>query len=95
MQKPASPVPRGWLSRIVHGKLIAPLRRSRHTPEYTARGVLVGLLVALTPTVGVQMPIVFGIWLALRKMYPGWDFNVVVALAWTWVTNAVTAPFVY
>ena len=95
MSDSPDPAPRGWLSRIIHEKLIEPLRQSRHAPEYTARGVMCGLLVALTPTVGVQMPIVFGIWLVLRRVRPAWDFNLVVALAWTWVTNVATAPPLY
>lgn len=86
---------RSRLWRILHLKLVIPLRRSRHPPEYTARGVAVGLLVALTPTVGVQMPIVFLVWLAMRKLRPAWDFHLVVALAWTWVTNVATAPPLY
>lgn len=95
MDDPDSSASRGWLSQLVHDKLIQPLRHSRHPPEHAARGVLVGLLVAMTPTVGVQMPIVFGIWLAVRKVYPRWDFGLVVALAWTWVTNVFTAPPLY
>lgn len=89
------PTRRGRLAQVVHERLLDPLRRSRHPPEYTARGVFVGLLVALTPTVGVQMPIVFALWLALRRMSQAYDFNLVVALAWTWVTNVATAPPLY
>lgn len=54
-----------------------------------------GLMVALTPTVGIQMPMVFLIWLGVKRFRPEWDFSVVVAMAWTWVTNVVTAPPVY
>jgi len=95
VQNREAPVRRSRLWRILHLKLVIPLHRSRHPPEYTARGVAVGLLVALTPTVGVQMPIVFFIWLAARKLRRAWDFNLVVALAWTWVTNVATAPPLY
>jgi uncharacterized protein (DUF2062 family) len=83
------------LAQQVHDRLVAPLRHSPHAPEYAARGVFVGLLVALTPTVGIQMGIVLGIWAAVRRLRPAWDFNLVVALAWTWVTNVVTAPPLY
>ncbi len=54
-----------------------------------------GLIVALTPTVGIQMPMVFLIWLAVRRFKREWDFSVVVAMAWTWVTNVATAPPIY
>lgn len=83
------------LTRLIHDRLVAPLRHSRHSPEYTARGVFVGLLIALTPTVGIQMAMVLGVWAGVRRLRPAWDFNVVVALAWTWVTNVATAPPLY
>lgn len=79
----------------VRARLLRPLIRTAHPPEYTARGVMFGMMIALTPTVGVQMPIVFVLWLAVRRFRPAWGFNVVVAMAWTWVTNVVTAPPLY
>jgi uncharacterized protein (DUF2062 family) len=95
MTTPPTPQQRGRFAQLVHDKLIGPLQRSKHPPEYTARGVLFGVLIALTPTVGVQMPIVFGLWLLIRRVRPSWDFSLVVALAWTWVTNVFTAPPLY
>lgn len=53
------------------------------------------MAVALTPTVGVQMPIVLLVWVAVRALRPRWEFNVLVGMAWTWVTNVFTAPPVY
>jgi uncharacterized protein (DUF2062 family) len=82
--------------RVVLYRLIMPVLRAKHPPEYTARSVLVGLVVAMTPTVGIQMPIVFLIWLAVRYTKRQWDFNVIIAMAWTWVTNVFTlAPIYY
>lgn len=82
--------------RVVLYKLIMPVLRAKYPPEYTARSVLFGLIVAMTPTVGVQMPIVFLCWLAVRYVKPQWDFNVVIAMLWTWVTNVFTlAPIYY
>ncbi len=73
-----------------------PVLRAKYPPEYTARSVLFGLLVAMTPTVGIQMAIVFLIWLAIRYIKPDWDFNVVIAMLWTWLTNVFTlAPIYY
>ena len=82
-------------SATIRTRLIHPLLHPRHAPEYTARGVMIGLMVALTPTVGVQMPVVLLIWLSVRRFRPEWDFNLVVAIAWTWVTNVATAPPIY
>ena len=44
---------RQWrrLQSVIRRRLIIPLFRSPHPPEYTARGVLIGLFVALTPTI--------------------------------------------
>jgi len=82
-------------ARLLRARLIVPTLRGVHTPEHTARAVGIGLAVALTPTSGIQMSAVVGIWLMLRKLKPAWDFNLLVALAWTWVTNPVTIPPLY
>ena len=84
------------LKRILLRKLVSPLTRNRKPPEYTARGAAVGLMVAFTPTIGVQMPLVSLIWIALRYLRPEWSFNLLAGLAWTWVTNIFTlAPTYY
>ena len=77
------------LNRLVHFRLVIPLMRSPHTPEFTARGVMVGLFWAFTPLIGIQMYLVFLSWLIARRK-PGWDFSLLVSLAWTWVTNVFT-----
>ncbi|MEX2454132.1 MAG: DUF2062 domain-containing protein [Rhodospirillaceae bacterium] len=63
--------------------------RSRHPPEHTARAVAAGLMWALTPTFGVQMGLAFIHWYIARTFFNK-DFNVVLAMAWTWVTNLFT-----
>ncbi len=83
------------LRRLIHLRLIVPLLRGRHPPEYTARGVFYGVLIGLTPTVGVQMGIVFAFWLLLRSIRRDLDFNLIAAVAWTWISNALTLPPLY
>lgn len=83
------------LKYMILYRLVAPILRSKHPPEYTARGVLFGLLAALTPTVGVQMAVVLVIWGIVKKAKPAWNFNVIIAMAWTWVTNIFTVPPIY
>jgi len=80
---------------VIRTRLIHPLLHTIHTPEHIGRSVMFGLMVALTPTVGIQMPMVFLIWLGVKRFRPEWDFSVVVAMAWTWVTNVATAPPIY
>lgn len=70
-------------------RLVIPMVRSRHPPENTARAVAVGLLWALTPTFGIQMGLSCVHWYIARTFFNR-DFNVIVAMAWTWVTNVFT-----
>ena len=84
------------LKRVLLRRLVSPLTRNREPAEYTARGAAVGLFVAFTPTVGLQMPLVSLLWLVLRYLRPAWSFNLLAGLAWTWLTNIFTlAPTYY
>ena len=92
----------GWTSRILVGlrriaryRLVIPIKRDRNPPDFVARGVAVGMVIALTPTVGVQMPMVALIWLLFRTISRQFDFSVIVAMVWTWVTNVFTVGPVY
>lgn len=83
---------RSWrtrLARAVRYRLLIPIKRSVHSPEHTARGVAVGLAWALTPTVGIQMALVFFTWIGTRRLLK-WDFSLINGLAWTWTTNVIT-----
>ena len=41
------------------------------------------------------MPIVAALWFLVHRFVPRWDFSLVPALAWTWVTNVFSAPLAY
>ncbi len=82
------------LRRLAHYRLVIPMKRSHHAPEHTARGVMVGVVVGLTPTVGIQMAIALVVWLIARRLFR-WDFNVVLAVAWTWISNMLTMVPMY
>lgn len=87
----------GWwngLKRLVRHRLVIPLKRHPHPPEYTARGVGVGLLVAMTPTIGIQMFIVAGLWLFVTRLLK-WEFSLIAGLAYTWTTNVFTMIPIY
>ena len=81
------------LKKLIYKKLIKPILQSKQPAIYKARGVAVGLGLAMTPLVGVQMPLVFFTWVVLKKMK--YDFSLPLALAWTWVTNVFTLVPVY
>jgi uncharacterized protein (DUF2062 family) len=82
------------IKRMAHFQLIIPLLRSKHAPEYTARGVAMGFAIGITPTAGIQL-IGCGVsWAVARKIFK-WDFNVILAMAWTWNSNTFTIPPIY
>ncbi len=81
--------------RLMRYRLVVPILRARHEPEFTARGVLVGVAFGLTPTVGIQIPIVLVIWAAVKALLPKWNFNLIVALAWVWLSNVFTLVPLY
>ncbi len=62
--------------------------RLHGTPEEVAKGFALGIFIGMTPTFGVQMPIAF---------FCAWIFreNKLAALLGVWVTNPLTAPFIY
>lgn len=82
------------LRRRIHLRLIVPLNRSIQRPEHTARGVMIGLFWAMTPLVGIQMPLVLATWLLARRS-SSTSFSLIVALAWTWVSNVLTMLPIY
>ena len=82
------------IRRLIRLRLVIPMVRSRQPPENTARAVAVGLFWALTPTFGIQMALSAVHWYVARTFFRR-DFSVVVAMAWTWVTNLFTVPIAY
>lgn len=88
----------GWwqgFMRLMRMKLVVPLKRGNMDPGYVARGVAVGLAVAFTPTVGIQLFAVLAIWLFVRTLTPRWDFHMVAGMAWVWITNIFTIGPIY
>ena len=62
--------------------------RIRGRPREIALGFALGLFIGLTPTMGIQMPIaVFGA--AVFK------WSKISAVFGVWITNPITAPFIY
>jgi len=77
-----------WLGRLLYLRLVIPIRRDRNGLQNIARGAMVGAFIGMTPTVGVQIPIVLVIWWGLRWL--GWHFSLILAIAWTWLSNPAT-----
>lgn len=75
--------------RIVRYRLHVPMMRNRATPDHIARGVMIGMIWAMTPFFGFHMALVFMTWIVATRLF-GWDFCLVNGLAWTWTTNLLT-----
>jgi uncharacterized protein (DUF2062 family) len=82
------------MRRLMHYQLIIPMLRSKHAPEYTARSVAIGFAVGITPTAGLQLISCALAWIIAKKIFK-WDFNVILAMAWTWNSNTFTIPPIY
>lgn len=78
------------IARLIRLRLVIPLMRSQHPPEYAAWGTAVGLTWAFTPTPGIQMVLVLATWLIARYFH--WHFSLVLGAAWTWASNIFTGP---
>lgn len=64
------------------------LIRLHATPEEIAKGFALGIFIGMTPTFGAQMAIAFFFAWMLKE-------NKLAALIGVWITNPVTAPFIY
>jgi uncharacterized protein (DUF2062 family) len=62
--------------------------RLRGLPEEIARGMALGIFIGMTPTMGLQMPIALVFAYIFRE-------NRLAAILGVWITNPVTAPFIY
>lgn len=64
------------------------LMRLRDSPDRIARGMALGLFIGMTPTFGVQMALALVVAILLNE-------NKLSAVIGVWITNPVTAPFIY
>ncbi|MHB8709223.1 MAG: DUF2062 domain-containing protein [Desulfuromonadales bacterium] len=62
--------------------------RLRGLPEEIAKGMALGIFIGMTPTMGLQMPIALVFAWILKE-------NRLAAVLGVWITNPVTAPFIY
>ncbi len=77
------------LGRGVFDRLIRPILVLRDSPHSLALGLALGLWVALTPTVGIQMPIVVVIGTVIGA-------NRLAGIAMCWISNPITfVPMYY
>ncbi len=75
-------------------RIIKPVIISVSPIDEIALGAGIGVFIAFTPTVGIQMWIVFLIWLFLRYIL-GIRFDLIVGTALVWISNPFTIFFMY
>ena len=75
------------LHRVIGERLFDP-HLWKPTNKSVSAGFAIGVFIALTPTIGVQIPLIILSALFLRV-------NIPVALAASWITNPLTAPVIY
>jgi uncharacterized protein len=81
-------VPRKVVFNYLYKKLIRPIFLIRSSPHSIALGVALGIFITLTPTVGVQMLLVFVIGTLIKA-------NRIIALILCWLSNPLTVPPLY
>lgn len=85
---------RSGLAKVVYDHLVQPFAESSAPISHISRGAAIGMFVAMTPTVGIQMYIVGAIWILLRSLIR-FHFNLPIAVALVWISNPVTVVPIY
>ncbi len=80
--------------RLMHYRLVIPFLRSTEPNHVLAMGCALGLFLGLTPTIGLQIPILIVLWGLLDRLLKV-RFSLLVAVAFTWVSNPFTMVPLY
>jgi uncharacterized protein (DUF2062 family) len=79
----------GALRRTLRYRRVIPVMRSAHTPEYTARGVAIGVLWGLTPLLGLQTLLMIVSCQISKRVFHK-DASLLQAFIWSFVNNPAT-----
>ena len=82
------------LKRFYYQKFIFPIYRSEKPVAEISLGVSIGVFWGMTPTVGIQMYVIFLQWLLLRT-FTRVRFDLVLAIAMVWISNPLTVIPLY
>ncbi len=78
----------GWME-TVQNRFRSLILESKLPPHIITRSVLIGSIVAMTPTFGLQMPLVGLLW-SMFHFSGRLKFNLAIGWTMTWVTNYFT-----
>jgi uncharacterized protein (DUF2062 family) len=84
----------GYCYKKVYDNIIKPVLESVSPIEEASLGMAIGMFVGLTPTVGIQMWIVFMIWMVFRFIFR-LKFDLIIGTAVVWISNPFTMAFMY
>lgn len=82
------------IRRLLYEHLIRPFQESHAPVREVSWGAAIGMLIAMTPTVGVQMYVAALVWVICRYILR-FRFNLPIAIAMVWITNPVTTIPIY
>lgn len=91
--KPRQPGILTRISRLIRYRLVLPMLRGRYPATDMARGTMIGIFCGLMPIIG-QTSVVLLIWLILARLFR-WQFSIVIAAIWTWISNPITSPAIF
>lgn len=83
-----------YLNNRIYDKIIKPIAISVSPINEVAMGASIGMFIGLTPTVGIQMWIVFIIWLVCKYLLKI-RFDLIIGTAIVWISNPFTMFFIY
>ena len=78
----------------VYKHLIEPIIESVSPIQQASVGAAIGMFVGMTPTVGIQMWVVFMIWLFCKYLLR-FKFDLIIGTALVWISNPLTMFFLY
>jgi len=82
------------ISDAVYKHLIEPIIESVSPVRQASAGAAIGMFVGMTPTVGIQMWVVFMIWLFCKYLLR-FKFDLIIGTALVWISNPLTMFFLY
>lgn len=85
---------RSGIAKLVYGHLVQPFIESSAPISHISWGAAIGVFVAMTPTMGIQMYIVAVLWVFCRSLLR-FHFNLPIAVAMVWISNPVTMVPLY
>lgn len=83
-----------YIRNLFFERIVKPLIISVSPVDEVALGMSIGMFVGMTPTVGIQMWMVFVIWLFFKYVL-GIRFDLIIGTAIVWISNPLTMFFLY